>query len=89
MTVKILDPCFSSRMMHFDRQNSNLVFVDIRTEKHIFCDGRSLDVTPDIEMDFHSMPFKDETFLAVVFDPRHLLHVSDKSWLTLKYGKLG
>ena len=27
MTAKILDPCCGSRMMHFDRQNPNVVFV--------------------------------------------------------------
>ncbi|EKP55354.1 hypothetical protein ACINNAV2_3011 [Acinetobacter baumannii Naval-2] len=35
------------------------------------------------------MPFKDETFHAVVFDPPHLVRAGDKSWLALKYGKLG
>ncbi|RZG63812.1 class I SAM-dependent methyltransferase, partial [Acinetobacter bouvetii] len=89
MTAKVLDPCCGSRMMHFDRINQNVVFGDIRTESHILCDGRSLEVAPDIEMDFRNMPFEDETFHAVVFDPPHLLHAGDKSWLALKYGKLG
>lgn len=89
MSAKILDVCCGSRMMHFDRKNKNVVFGDIRTEKHILCDGRALDVTPDIEIDFRSIPFKDEQFNLVVFDPPHLIKVGDKSWLALKYGKLG
>ena len=88
MNVPILDPCCGSRMMHFDRTNPNVVFGDIRTEKHILCDGRSLEVTPDIEMDFRAMPFKDGQFSLVVFDPPHLIKAGNESWLALKYGKL-
>lgn len=88
MNAKILDPCCGSRMMHFDRQNPNVVYGDIRKESHILCDGRSLEVAPDIEMDFRDMPFPDNSFHAVVFDPPHLVRAGDKSWLALKYGKL-
>ena len=88
MNATILDPCCGSRMMHFDRTNPNVVFGDIRTEKHILCDGRSLEVTPDIEMDFRAMPFKDGQFSLVVFDPPHLIKAGNESWLALKYGKL-
>lgn len=35
MNAKILDPCCGSRMFHFDRQNENVVFGDIR-KKAIF-----------------------------------------------------
>ena len=88
MNAKILDPCCGSRMMHFDHQNQNVIYGDIRTESHILCDGRSLEVAPDIEMDFRDMPFPDDSFHAVVFDPPHLIRAGDKSWLALKYGKL-
>ena len=88
MNAKILDPCCGSRMMHFDRQNENVVYGDIRTESHILSDGRSLEVAPDIEMDFRNMPFNDSQFNLVVFDPPHLVKASKQSWLALKYGKL-
>ena len=88
MNAKVLDPCCGSRMMHFDRQNENVVFGDIRTESHILCDGRSLEVSPDIEMDFRNMPFDDGQFKLVVFDPPHLVRAGKQSWLALKYGKL-
>lgn len=84
----ILDPCCSSRMFWFDKLNPNVIFGDIRKAEHTLCDGRSLEVNPDIEMDFRNMPFDDESFHAVVFDPPHLVHVGDQSWLALKYGKL-
>lgn len=88
MNAKVLDPCCGSRMMHFDHQNKNVVFGDIRTENHILCDGRSLEVNPDIEMDFRDMPFNDGQFKLVVFDPPHLVRAGAHSWLALKYGKL-
>ena len=88
MNAKILDPCCGSRMMHFDRQNQNVIYGDIRTESHILCDGRSLEVAPDIEMDFRDMPFNDDQFNLVVFDPPHLIKAGKQSWLALKYGKL-
>ena len=89
MTAKVLDPCCGSRMFHFDHQNPNVVFGDIRSESHVLCDGRSLEIAPDVEMDFRDMPFNDNSFHAVVFDPPHLVRAGDKSWLALKYGKLG
>ena len=88
MNAKILDPCCGSRMFHFDRQNENVVYGDIRKESHILCDGRSLEIAPDIEMDFRDMPFPDDSFHAVVFDPPHLIRAGKQSWLALKYGKL-
>lgn len=88
MTAKILDPCCGSRMMHFDPKNENVVFGDIRTENHILCDGRTLEIAPDIEMDFRDMPFSDGQFNLVVFDPPHLVRAGKQSWLALKYGKL-
>ena len=63
--------------------------LQFSTYDYLFLKHRSLEVSPDIEMDFRAMPFEDETFHAVVFDPPHLLHAGDKSWLALKYGKLG
>ena len=84
----ILDPCCGSRMFWFDRENENVVFGDIRTEKHILCDGRALEIKPDIEIDFRNMDFEDGAFKLVVFDPPHLVSAGDKSWMALKYGKL-
>ena len=84
----ILDACCGSRMMWFDRQNENTVYADQRTETHTLCDGRSLEINPDIGMDFRDMPFNDGQFKLVVFDPPHLIKAGAQSWLALKYGKL-
>ena len=62
--------------------------MDIREEKTNLCDGRKFVVEPDIVGDFRDMPFKDEEFDMVVFDPPHLTKIGDKSFLAIKYGKL-
>lgn len=84
----ILDACCGSRMFWFDRKNPNVLFADIRTENHTLCDGRSLEIKPDIEMDFTNMPFHDNTFKMVVFDPPHLLDLGKNTWMAQKYGVL-
>lgn len=83
-----LDACCGSRMFWFDKSNPNVLFADIRTENHILCDGRKLDIEPDIEMDFRNMPFPGNTFKMVVFDPPHLKALGKESWMAKKYGVL-
>ncbi len=85
---KILDPCCGSKMMWFQKDNKSTIYADIRTEKHILCDGRSLEITPDIEIDFRNMTFENESFYLVVFDPPHLNKLGKDSWMAKKYGVL-
>lgn len=84
----ILDACCGSKMMWFDKNNPNVLYADQRTEKHILCDGRTLNISPDIEMDFTAMPFEDNSFHLVVFDPPHLKQLGKNSWMAKKYGVL-
>ncbi len=86
--AKILDSTCGSRMMWFDKQNPNVLFADKRNENHILCDGRVLEIKPDIEIDFTNMPFDDNSFKLVVFDPPHLLKLGKNSWMAKKYGYL-
>lgn len=76
-------------MMWFNKQNPKVVFGDKRTESHILCDGRALEIKPDIELDFTALPFPDASFSLVVFDPPHLVRVGKNGWLAKKYGVLG
>lgn len=85
---KILDACCGSRMMWFDKQNPLTVFMDIRDEEYTLCDGRGLEVHPDIIGDFRDMPFEDETFQLVVFDPPHMKKLGTNTWMAQKYGVL-
>jgi len=85
----ILDPCCGGRSFWFDPQHQGVLFGDIRSEKHTLCDGRAFNITPDLNMDFRNMPFPDESFHLVVFDPPHLRRAGRTSWLRAKYGILG
>lgn len=84
----VLDPASGSRMFYFDREDERVLFGDIRSEQHVLCDGRALDINPDAMTDFRALPFPDESFSLVIFDPPHLLSAGPKSWLAAKYGKL-
>ncbi|WP_141433030.1 class I SAM-dependent methyltransferase [Bacillus sp. 03113] len=76
-------------MFWFDKQHEDVVYMDNRQLKDTLCDGRTLEVNPDIIADFRNMPFEDNSFYLVVFDPPHLIKAGEDSWLAKKYGKLG
>jgi SAM-dependent methyltransferase len=84
----VLDPASGSRMFYFDREDDRVHFGDIRSESHVLCDGRALEVNPDVVMDFRQLPHPDDTFSVVIFDPPHLVRVGAKSWMFKKYGGL-
>lgn len=84
----ILDPCCGSRMMWFDPKHQGVLFGDIRSEEHTLCDGRALKITPDVLMDFRQMPFPDDTFNLIAFDPPHLRRAGYSSWMRAKFGIL-
>lgn len=86
---KILDAACGGRMFWFDKFNPNVLFSDIREEEHILCDGRRHEVKPDVIADFRSLPFENEKFKLVVFDPPHLNKLGKSSWMAKKYGVLG
>lgn len=88
MKKLILDACCGSRMFWFDKKNPSVLFMDNRRLKTKLCDGRVLEINPDVVADFRNMPFPDNSFYLVVFDPPHLLRAGENSWLAAKYGKL-
>lgn len=84
----VLDVCCGSKMFWFNKYQENTIFMDIREYDDVLCDGRKFEVKPDIVADFRNIPFDDNTFHLVVFDPPHLIHGGEKSWIVKKYGKL-
>lgn len=93
--TQALDICCGSRMFWFDRQNENAIFIDKRSESHELIDAssvggiRNLTIKPNVQADFEYLPFRDNQFPMVVFDPPHLLRNGKNGWLAKKYGKLG
>jgi len=90
----ILDACCGSRMFWFDKDNPKALFIDKRSEtvkaKDSSCKTgiRTIEIRPDIVADFTEMPFENDSFYMVVFDPPHLKTLGDTSWMAKKYGKL-
>lgn len=91
-----LDPCCGGRMMWFDRHDQRCLFGDIRNESIIVTDrthredgARAVHIHPDVQFDFRDMPFPDDAFYHVAFDPPHLVRAGPRSWMAAKYGKLG
>lgn len=94
MKHKILDACCGSRMFWFDKSNPNVLFIDKRSETVEFKDSsckigfRTIEIKPDMVEDFTQMPFENESFAMVVFDPPHLKKLGKNSWMAKKYGRL-
>lgn len=91
MTDKmILDATCGPRSIWFQKNEPHTLYCD-RREAHYESDygsitaHRTIDVSPDMEIDFTEMPFADGSFNLVVLDPPHLLG-KDESWLKKKYG---
>lgn len=94
-TKKVLDATCGSRMMWFDKNNPIALYVDRREvdDEAIWKSGdglsvRRLNIHPDVIADFTNLPFDDDTFYCVVFDPPHLIKINDNAWLAKKYGRL-
>jgi SAM-dependent methyltransferase len=86
---KILDPASSMRSFYFDKVDSRVLFGDIREdETHELTNGQTITIKPDQVMDFRNIPYEDESFYCVIFDPPHMLRLSEKSWMRKKYGVL-
>jgi SAM-dependent methyltransferase len=97
MLPAILDACCGPRMMWFDGNDRRALFVDKRQETHQGDRGTSktkgrkpIVIAPDIVADVRAMPFAEESFYLVVFDPPHLPYNHDRGQgiMTQTYGRL-
>jgi SAM-dependent methyltransferase len=75
-------------MFWFDKGNPVVLFCDIREFKGRLCDGRRWEVDPDIICDFTDLPFEDNTFYHIIFDPPHLVRGAESRKANLPYGSL-
>lgn len=89
---KILDATCGSKTIWFDKENPSVIYCDKRRESFSGiwkASERLCSIDPDIQCDFTNLPFGDDSFSLVVFDPPHLKKVGETAWLAKKYGKLG
>ncbi len=96
MDKKILDVTCGSRSIWFNHNHPAAIYCDKRVEHDTRIwkstngqSERTLTVDPDVVCDFTDLPFPDNSFSLVVFDPPHLVRVGETSWLAKKYGRLG
>jgi SAM-dependent methyltransferase len=92
-SASVLDACCGSRLFWFDPADSRAIFMDKRTGAYPITrysrpKAKAVIVNPDVIGDFAAMPFPDDTFLMVVFDPPHLSKIGDSSTMAKVYGKL-
>ena len=86
---RIIDVACGSKMFWFDKHNEDVEFCDIRkVPYHEYYPHRYIEISPDTVCDFTDLPFENESYYLVVFDPPHLTRAGDTSWTALKYGCL-
>ena len=88
---RILDCTCGFRGMWFNKDHPDVIYTDKRSVVYRDLEGyegRVIDITPDVVADFTDLPFNDESFYLVVFDPPHLKNLGSNSIMAKKYGKL-
>lgn len=89
MSKRVLDVACGSKMFYFDKNNPDVEYCDKRTvARHEYYPHRYIEIKPDTVCDFTALPFDDESYKLVVFDPPHLTRAGESSWTALKYGRL-
>lgn len=96
--AEILDACCGGRMWWWDKEHPLAVYMDVREAERGsvgVLTGRpewnpAWECKPDVLGDFRAMPFADESFNLVVFDPPHIARAKQppEGITGLKYGAL-
>ena len=77
------------RSFYFDKKDDRVLFGDIREkETHLLTNGQTIHIQPDEVMDFRAIPYPDQSFQCVVFDPPHRIKLTTESDFIKKYGQL-
>lgn len=84
----VLDATCGGRMMWYQKSNPHTLYVDERRFSEKMSNGQNFKVEPDQIVDYRNMPFDDESFHLVVFDPPHFFSQKPTGWLAKKYGIL-
>lgn len=91
-TYIVLDACCGCKMMWFDKYNKKVLYADKRFEEKDMTKYKKnygkKNCDPDIIHDFRNMPFPNDSFYHVVFDPPHVRNLSTDSVIGFSYGTL-
>ena len=87
----VLDACCGPKGFWFDKNDERALFIDRRSEdiEMDYPSGHYREqIKPDYVIDFTRMPFKNDTFNLVVFDPPHLPQEEPSGRIVARYGHL-
>lgn len=84
---KILDATCGSRSIWFNKNHPDAIYCDQRDAEYRsnYKAEREINIHPDIIADFTKLPFDDNSFYLVVFDPPHIIQKTDSGWITKRY----
>lgn len=86
---EVIDVACGGRMFYFQKSHPKVLYVDKNSwDKGCISQQMNFSVEPDMIADFRDLPFDDESFNLVVFDPPHVSGISMKSIIGKKYGGL-
>ncbi len=90
MKPRILDATCGTQAMWFVKNNPLVLYVDKRMETfESSLPGRKpWVIKPNIICNFVALPFKDNTFHLVCFDPPHMNSLGKNAWMAKRYGRL-
>ena len=89
MNEIILDVCCGGRQFWFNKENPNTIYMDNRVrEKGHNYHRINHEVKPDIVADFRKIPFDNNKFRLVVFDPPHIFAKNENGVITKQSGYL-
>jgi hypothetical protein len=95
----ILDATSSFRRMWTNKEQPNTIFMDVRSNKKIHEDWKACMIQKcrdtdigfkklTIQADFSHLPFKDNSFIHINFDPPQLIHLGKTSIYYKQFGAL-
>jgi SAM-dependent methyltransferase len=87
----VLDVCCGPKGFWFDKQDCRAFFIDNRREtiRMEYPSGNYTEIIdPDLVASFTDLPFPDEMFRLVVFDPPHIQRGGADGRMTKRYGFL-
>lgn len=82
--MKILDATAGPKGMWYQKSHPYVTFLDRRNGKY----GK-YKIKPDVTSDWKDMPFPDNSFDMVIFDPPHIIQNADSGHMVDEYGRLG
>jgi SAM-dependent methyltransferase len=91
MNPQILDACCGGRHWWWDKSHPLAVYMDVSVRPQGSISYRpNWECQPDLLGDFRAMPFADDSFHLVVFDPPHIVRQSlnPRGVIPTKYGAL-